>query len=441
MNDKKFRVAICGGGVGGLTCAVALSKYPDVDVDVYEAAATFTANGPGVGVWLRTWRILQQLGLDHELADITGTQMSDDPVVTFNVRKSDCAEGVDFFKLTTKGGLLGIHRADFHRVLLKHLPRTCKTYCSKRLWSYKQTPSGPIELMFEDGSSSSCDILIGADGIKSSVRRSLLREQAYRARSTGRPTEVDALIGSINPVWSGTLANMALISAERLKELAPHHRAFTQPTQYLGKNGYIIVYPISQGKMINITAFHTQEGLENTTFNGPWVKGMEKGALLHPFSQWEPEVQVLLQCVERTSQWAIHTSKPLNSLISGRVVLLGDAAHAMEPHQGAGAGQAIEDAYLLATLLGHSRTTFGSAPRALQVYDTVRRPFTSEISRRNRLAGRQLMLFGNSAEWNSCTADVLKNRLQELGGAITSNWDWAWLTTLDRTLEEAIGML
>jgi salicylate hydroxylase len=65
--------------VGGLTCAVALSKYPDVDVDVYEAAATFTANGPGVGVWLRTWRILQQLGLDHELADITGTQMSDDP--------------------------------------------------------------------------------------------------------------------------------------------------------------------------------------------------------------------------------------------------------------------------------------------------------------------------------------------------------------------------
>lgn len=65
--------------MGGLTCAVALSKYPDVDVDVYEAAATFTANGPGVGVWLRTWRILQQLGLDHELADITGTQMSDDP--------------------------------------------------------------------------------------------------------------------------------------------------------------------------------------------------------------------------------------------------------------------------------------------------------------------------------------------------------------------------
>lgn len=110
--------------MGGLTCAVALSKYPDVDVDVYEAAATFTANGPGVGVWLRTWKILQQLGLDDDLASITGTQMTDDPgetvsflfsisligdllhiaaVVTFNIRKSDCTEGVDFVKLTTKG--------------------------------------------------------------------------------------------------------------------------------------------------------------------------------------------------------------------------------------------------------------------------------------------------------------------------------------------------
>lgn len=68
--------------MGGLTCAVALSKYPDVDVDVYEAAATLTANGPGVGVWLRTWRILQQLGLDQELAEIIGIQMSDDPSET-----------------------------------------------------------------------------------------------------------------------------------------------------------------------------------------------------------------------------------------------------------------------------------------------------------------------------------------------------------------------
>lgn len=141
------------------------------------------------------------------------------------------------------GGLLGIHRADFHRTLLKHLSRTCKTYCSKRLWSYNQTQSGSIELMFEDGSTSSCDILIGADGIKSSVRRSLLREQARSAR---RPADVDALMGNINPVWSGTLAYMAHISTERLKEVAPDHRAFTQSTQVRHGSCLLLVRSLTQ---------------------------------------------------------------------------------------------------------------------------------------------------------------------------------------------------
>jgi hypothetical protein len=68
-----------GGGIGGLTCAVALSKYPDIDVDVYEAGTSFTQNGPGCGVWLRTWNVLQKLGLDRDLAKIAGTQPTGDP--------------------------------------------------------------------------------------------------------------------------------------------------------------------------------------------------------------------------------------------------------------------------------------------------------------------------------------------------------------------------
>jgi salicylate hydroxylase len=72
-------VIISGGGIGGLTCAVALSKYPDIDVDVYEAGPSFTQNGPGCGAWLRTWNILQKLGLDRDLAKIAGTQPTHDP--------------------------------------------------------------------------------------------------------------------------------------------------------------------------------------------------------------------------------------------------------------------------------------------------------------------------------------------------------------------------
>jgi salicylate hydroxylase len=129
------------------------------------------------------------------------------------------------------GGLLGIHRSDFSRVLLQHLQNTCRTHCSKRLLSYRQRPSDPVELQFTDGTTAVCDVLIGADGIKSSVRRSLLREQAHRARAEGRPRDSDSLLGSVDPVWSGTLAYTGVVSAEQLKERAPHHRAFAQPTQ------------------------------------------------------------------------------------------------------------------------------------------------------------------------------------------------------------------
>lgn len=130
----------------------------------------------------------------------------------------------------------------------------------------------------------------------------------------------------------------------------------------------------------------------------------------------------------------------------------------MEPHQGAGAGQAIEvceflhfenrladciclsqDAYLLAMLLGQRCTTLGYVHHALQVYDTIRRPFANDIASRNRLTGRQLMLRGGTLDWNSCTEDALKSKLQELGNAIASNWEWAWQSTIDGVLEEAIG--
>ena len=123
------------------------------------------------------------------------------------------------------------HRADFQRVLLRSLPDSCKTHCSKRLRSYKQHFSGPIELLFEDGSSTACDVLIGADGLKSAVRGTFLAEKAEWAKSEKRLAEVANINASVNPVWSGTNAYRALIPAERLRARVPGHQVFRQPTQ------------------------------------------------------------------------------------------------------------------------------------------------------------------------------------------------------------------
>jgi salicylate hydroxylase len=100
-----------------------------------------------------------------------------------------------------------------------------------------------------------------------------------------------------------------------------------------------------------------------------------------------------------------------------------------------------QDAYLLATLLGHWRTNKPTIPRALRAYNIVRQPFANDIARRNRQTGYQFMFLGDNFDWDNCADDVLKNRLRHLADVIMTNWDWAWSTTIDQSVEEALQMI
>ncbi|KAF7985847.1 hypothetical protein HWV62_536 [Athelia sp. TMB] len=446
MSNQRLRVAICGGGIGGLSCAVALSKYPHVDVDIYESNPEVVGSGPVVGVWLRSWKVLEKMGMAQDLQRKTGLQPSDQPVNTLNFRKSDSPTGLDFFQLVTRGGLIGFHRADFTGVLLAHIQAApnCHVYTNKRLWNYKQASHAPVELAFEDGTSAVCDVLVGADGIKSAVRRILMREQARRARVESRPHDLTLLMASLDPYFSGSVAYRARVDAAELRAVAPGHRALTEATQY------ILVYPVGgEEGFLSLTAFHTNPSLENTTYVGPWVKRLDtKEELMQPYLDWEPEVQQLLQCAQGASQWAIHVSKPAEIYFSGRVALLGDSAHAMEPHQSAGAGQAIEDAYFLATLLAARAPGSAHIHAALRAYDAIRRPFANGISRRNRLTGRQTMFLAGTGtgsppdfDWAGASEAEAREKLRPMGSVITSNWEWAWATTIDDSLDRAMRLL
>lgn len=123
------------------------------------------------------------------------------------------------------------HRADFQKVLLRRLPPSYRVHCSKRLQSYTQPLQGPITLLFEDGMKHTCDVLVGADGLKSAVRQGLLGEKAKWAQSQNNWSEAADITALIEPVWSGECAYRALIPRERLKQRCLDHQALSYPMQ------------------------------------------------------------------------------------------------------------------------------------------------------------------------------------------------------------------
>jgi len=140
-------------------------------------------------------------------------------------------------------------------------------------------------------------------------------------------------------------------------------------------------------------------------------------------------------------RWAIHTVKPLDYFVNGNVALLGDAAHAITPHQGTGAGQAIEDAYILSTVLGHRLTTRETITDALRIYDHIRRPFTHKAQERARLNGQYFTFNCKEIDFDSIPERELVPKLRILGQLFTKNWEWVWTTSMGPSVGEAIRLL
>lgn len=126
---------------------------------------------------------------------------------------------------------MGLHRAEFHKVLLDRLSSRCRTFPSKRLESYVQQAGAPIVLRFQDGSTTTCDILIGADGLKSAVRKTMFNEASLWAESQHRNADAAQLRSLSEPRFSGVLSYRALIPAAKLSSVSPQHRVLSSAVQ------------------------------------------------------------------------------------------------------------------------------------------------------------------------------------------------------------------
>jgi salicylate hydroxylase len=178
------------------------------------------------------------------------------------------------------------------------------------------------------------------------------------------------------PEYSGVRAHRGLIPREKL----PGWPKEVQQV-WMGDGKHFMVYPVRSGRLLNYVGFVPSK---NATTES-WSAVGDRDELVSYFNGWDPRVERLLEAVETCFWWGLYDRRPLQSWTKGRLALLGDAAHAMLPHLGQGANQAIEDGVALAVLLEGRGPA--DVPDIVQQYENLRRARTDIIQAEARKNG------------------------------------------------------
>lgn len=414
-----LRIGIIGGGISGVALALDLCRHSHLDVQLFESAPAFGEVGAGVSFGPNAVRAIAGLGIAEPYAQVADRTPEPWQDVWFEWRHSIDA-GYIGASVAPGVGQSSVHRADFLDVLATRLPEGIARF-NKRAVSVEQHDDEAI-VRFTDGCEYRGDLLIAADGIKSAIRGHVLE-------GIGAPP--------VMPRFSGTCAYRGMIDSQHLREAyrsaGVDEHLVDVPQMYLGLDGHILTFPVKQGRIINVVAFVSDRSQPVRTWpeSSPWVRQASQREMLDAFVGWGDAARILLECIPSPTYWALHDLAELPGYVHGRVALIGDAAHAMLPHQGAGAGQGLEDAYFLARLLGDVQVSQGNLDELLAAYDTLRRPRACRVQRTSWEAG----------ELYELRDPAVGDDKQALGATLASRFDWLWNHDLDADVRDARARL
>ncbi|MBV8916208.1 MAG: FAD-dependent monooxygenase, partial [Acetobacteraceae bacterium] len=318
-----MRIAIIGGGVGGLTLALAL-RQRGLEPDVYEQAAELAEIGAAVALSANATRELGRLGLLEQLQAVS-TEPSELIYRNWRTGERVAAHNVHLelrYQRECGAPYFGVHRADLQRILSGALGGA-GLHLGHQLTSLKEQGRA-IVLTFANGKRIEADLVIGADGVRSLVRR--------------------FITGSDETVYSGTSAFRGIIPVERLPTL-PDPEAIQF---WMGPDAHLLHYAIGgNGESVNF--FAVIERPKVWPHGDKWLDPIEPGEAIKAFEGWHPAV-IEMVAQHLPVRWGLFAVRPLLHWFRGAAVLIGDAAHGMLPHHGQGANTTIEDAITLAEL-------------------------------------------------------------------------------------------
>ncbi|PVI02342.1 FAD/NAD(P)-binding domain-containing protein [Periconia macrospinosa] len=396
----KLNIIISGAGLGGLSTAIALRRRGH-KVKVFEKAPALNEVGAGIQVPPNSSRLLSKLGvgsyLDGKTAEpeaIRVRRWKDGSVLSITALKSSFREkfGAPYFV---------VHRAGLQGALFE---------CAKDLGVEIHLGSGVSryddesgKVVLENGGVHSADLIVAADGVHSSARPVVLGGVNQPARE------------------AGFAAYRAVVDVDLMKQDSEVAWLLDSPGQnlWIGDGRHAMTYPIANGKSFNMVLSHPSDSDPSTWSQdqGNIIRDMRK-----QFENWDPTLVKVINMIQKTLKWPLLTGVPLSKWLSPtkRLLIIGDAAHAMVPYMSQGAATAVEDGAALAEILSLI-TSPSELPDALDIYERVRILRTGQMQEASLVNGK-LWHFADGAE-QQARDKAMKRAESELEGENPNQWN------------------